>query len=220
MDNQPWNQDLLDWLSYNFQASGSDMKELILLICTSRTYQLPSVALKGQEELTAKNFQFKGRIRKRMSAEQFADASGILVSPLFPDSLVAYKPKLIGKDTLNKFVRASLVVNNRFLIALGRPNRETVAMSRESQANLLQSLEMTNGSLLNNALLSKAHDLFQSKLPSKQLVTDFYQNALARNPSPKELQITLGVLGEHPTEEGIRDFLWAVLQLPEFQLIN
>jgi hypothetical protein len=56
------------------------------------------------------------------------------------------------------YPRASLVVNNSFLTALGRPNRETVSTSRESQANLLQALELTNGERFNEALKNGAEN--------------------------------------------------------------
>ena len=96
-------------------------------------------------------------LRKRMSAEQFADAAGTIIGPLFYDSMVMYKPS--NKIGDHPFARASLVVNNSFLTALGRPNRETVSTSRESQANLLQALELTNGERFNSMISKGAKKL-------------------------------------------------------------
>jgi hypothetical protein len=80
-----------------------------------------------------------------MSAEQFTDAVSYLIHPVFADSLMGYNP--YSKDAQQAarpmFARAALVINNPFLIALGRPSRENVTTSRESQANLLQALELT-----------------------------------------------------------------------------
>jgi uncharacterized membrane protein len=147
MDNIPWSQDLLDWLSSDFVSNNYDLKELIFKITTSQAYQQPSNGLKDANALTSQDFVFKGMVRRRMTAEKFSDAVSALVWPLFADSMIKYKP---AYDTTLR--RASLVVNNTFLTALGRPNRETVSTSRESQANLLQALELTNGTRFNAAL--------------------------------------------------------------------
>ncbi len=154
MDNEPWSQDLLDWLASDFVASKHDLKELIYLITTSKTYQLPSVGMKDANRLTAQDFEFKGMVRKRMFAEQFSDVVSKVIEPIFPDSVMKYDPlkKLGFERPYQLFTRASLVGNNSFLTALGRPNRETVSTSRESRANLLQALELTNGNRLNEVL--------------------------------------------------------------------
>ncbi len=93
MDNEPWNQDLLDWTAYNFQQNGANIKELIYLITTSNTYQLPSVGFKEPAQIIATDYKFTGILRKRMSAEEFSDAVGTIIGPLFPDSLEAYHPE-------------------------------------------------------------------------------------------------------------------------------
>ena len=80
MDNEPWSQDLLDWLAFNFAEGKFDIKELIYLIATSKTYQLPSVGFKDPNKITATDFIFRGMLRKRLSAEQFTDAVIKLIS--------------------------------------------------------------------------------------------------------------------------------------------
>ena len=154
MDNEPWSQDLLDWMAFNFVESKCDIKELIYLIATSNTYQLPSVGFEDPNKITAQDFIFKGMLRKRMSAEQFADAVSYLIEPVFPDSLmgIILTAKELQQASKPLLYKGSLVINNPFLIALGRPSRETVSTSRESQANLLQALELTKGERFNEAL--------------------------------------------------------------------
>jgi mono/diheme cytochrome c family protein/uncharacterized membrane protein len=221
MDNEPWNQDLLDWLAYNFQQNGSDIKELIYLIATSNTYQLPSVGFKEPDQIIAADYKFKGVLRKRMSAEQFADAVGTIISPLFPDSLKGYNPAgQAGYDSSSHlFVRASLVVNNPFLTALGRPNRETVATSRESQANLLQALELTNGDRFNSALKKGAAIWKQRYKNSDAIIKELYRRAFNREVQPKEYEVAKKILGDNADTNSIQDLFWAILLLPEFQII-
>lgn len=221
MDNEPWSQDLLDWMAFNFQQNQSDMKELIYLITTSSTYQLPSVGFKDPNKIVSREYKFTGMLRKRMTAEQFSDAVGTVINPLFPDSLVKYNPFVkAGYGLSDKpFPRASLVVNNTFLTALGRPNRETVSTSRESQANLLQALELTNGERFNSMIRKGAENWRQKYKNSDVIIKEIYKRALGREVQPKEFKIAKKLLGDKPGTDSIQDLFWAIVLLPEFQII-
>jgi hypothetical protein len=105
---------------------------------------------------SSSGFVFQGMVRRRLSAEQFSDAVSTSLSPVYPDSMVVYRLLPENIKSSIPFPRASLVINDPFLKALGRPNRETVITSRESEANLLQALEFTNGDLFNRAVESSA----------------------------------------------------------------
>ncbi|MEY3854691.1 MAG: hypothetical protein RIS68_705, partial [Bacteroidota bacterium] len=219
MDNEPWSQDLLDWLASDFTANGYDMKRLMRQILISKTYQTPAVGLKEAQRLTASNFVFKGILKRRITAEQFADAVSQSFYPLYTDS--AFVKKMLPADIKNDipFARASLVKNDPFLTALGRPNRENVSTSRISQANLLQALELTNGHKFNVTLRKGAEIWAQKYSTGEALVKALYVKALGREPSLKELSLAVKYIGKKPSVEGIQDLVWAVTLLPEFQLI-
>lgn len=277
MDNEPWSQDLLDWMAFNFVKNKSDMKELIFMITTSKTYQLPSVGFKETNQIIVKDYKFKGMLRRRMTGEEFADAVSTVVGPVFPDSLIKYNPfaehvaeksvvekpvikksvrqksaaekkladekiaaekllakkiadekfaagkllaeKLVEEKSILLYPRASLVVNNSFLTALGRPNRETVSTSRESQANLLQALELTNGERFNAALHKGAGDWKIRYREGDEIIKEIYRKALGREPQQKEYKIAKQLLGASPGIEAIQDLFWAIMLLPEFQII-
>jgi hypothetical protein len=117
------------------------------------------------------------------------------------------------------FARASLVKNDPFLTALGRPTRETVSTSRNSQANLLQALELTNGIKFNEAL-KKGAKIWKDKYPSGDLlVKELYKKSLGREPMPKEMLVAQRIMGQSPSIEDIEDLVWAMTLHPEFQLI-
>ncbi|TSJ42642.1 DUF1549 domain-containing protein [Mucilaginibacter corticis] len=218
MDNAPWDQDLLDWLAFNFSANKADLKDLIYQIATSKTYQLPSVGFKEVALISNPDYKFKGMLRRRMSAEQFTDAVSSIIYPMFADSNLKYNPFThAAKPT---FIRASLVANNNYLTALGRPNRETVATSRDSQANLLQALELTNGSMFNDVLKRGAQQWKTKFSDPDLLIREIYQRALAREPTAKEFALAKKALGKSPGVAAIQDFFWAVVLLPEFQIIS
>jgi hypothetical protein len=117
------------------------------------------------------------------------------------------------------FARAALVSNNPFLIALGRPTRETVATSRESQANLLQALELTNGERFNSMIKKGAQTWKLKYVTTDRIIKEIYVRALGREVQLSEYQIAKKLLGDQPTNESIEDLFWAILLLPEFQII-
>ncbi|TVP47674.1 MAG: DUF1549 domain-containing protein [Mongoliibacter sp.] len=221
MDNMPWSQDLLDWLATEFVDTGYDLKELIYRVATSKIYQSASSGIESAGLLQDEDYVFTGMARRRMTAEQFSDAVSQIIHPLFDEQEIKYNPFQLAKNeaSVPAFVRASLVANNSFLTALGRPNREIVTTSRDSQASLLQALELTNGERLYE-VLEKGAVSWREQFHTAELISEqFYQKVLLRKPSQKELKIAKDALGDQPKAEQIQDFFWAVMLLPEFQII-
>ncbi|MCW3120087.1 MAG: hypothetical protein JWM28_4169 [Chitinophagaceae bacterium] len=219
MDNQPWSQDLLDWMASDFTANGYDIKKLLYTILTSKTYQLPSVGIKDAGLIVAQDYTFKGMLRRRLTAEEFTDAVSMAIEPIYPDSIVVYNLLPDSIKNVIPFARASLVKNDPFLTALGRPNRETVSTSRTSQANLLQALELTNGIQFNNAL-KRGAGKWKEKYPDAGImIKEIYRKALGRLPLGEEQAVAMKTLGNNPSEAAIQDFIWAITLHPEFQLI-
>jgi hypothetical protein len=175
--------------------------------------------VKEPELLMASDFIFKGMIRKRLSAEQFSDAVSSSLVPLFGDSMVVYNVLPTTVKGNLPFTRASMIRNNPFLLALGRPNRETVTTSRTSQANLIQALELTNGYTFNEGMKRAAQKWTSTHTNPDQLVTALYRNMLGRKPNTDEKAIALKALGAKPDTAQVQDLIWAMTVHPEFQLI-
>ncbi len=221
MDNLPWSQDLLDWLASDFEDSGYDLKELIYKIATSKAYQQPSVGVEDPLMLVEDDFVFEGVVRRRLTAEQFSDGVSQYIHPVFDNEALKYKPNelAVAEQATMPFARASLVANNEFLKALGRPNREVVSTNRDSQASLLQALELTNGTTLNQALKEGAQKWKEKYNDGDIIIHETYRKLLGRDPHQNEFNVAMEVLGEDPSPEAVQDLFWAVLLLPEFQLI-
>ena len=83
MDQTPWSQELLDWLAADFIEHDTDIKHLMRRIMTSRAYQLESTSTTDVNELMAASFAFEGPVRRRMTAEQFADAMSQILGPVY-----------------------------------------------------------------------------------------------------------------------------------------
>jgi hypothetical protein len=118
-------------------------------------------------------------------------------------------------------IRAALLAADPLQVALDRPNREIVTPVRANAATTIQALELTNGATLNARLQKAAAKLVPLAAADPGTWLDrFQRQALGRPPSPAEREIALEMLGKPVTAAGLADYLWAVVNLPEFQLIN
>lgn len=210
MEQPSWNPDLLDWLAEDLVAHNYDIRKTMLRMVTSQAYQMPSV---NAGELAERNYLFTGPQVRRMTAEQFRDALGLLTGVWYD------KPAAVIPARTN-FVRAALVPADPLMVALGRPNREQVMTTRASAATTLQALELTNGGTLTK-LIQRGAERMTAKAPAsnRELIDGLYLQALGRAPSRAERKLAGEMMGQPLKEEGVEDFLWAMTMLPEFQLI-
>ena len=216
MDKPAWNPAVLDWLAEDFADHGYDIKHLIAVILSSRAYQLPSVASAERDRDT---FVFRGPAVRRMSAEQFADAVST-VTGVWNDKPSAriVENHWAGRDFSP--IRAALAPASPLQVALGRPNREQIVTVRGSVATTLEALELTNGAELARRLAEGAALQVQAKDPTPRVLLErIYRTAFGRLPSATENRIIRPLLAAPLQPAAVEDLLWAVVMLPEFQLI-
>ncbi len=120
-------------------------------------------------------------------------------------------------------VRASLVKSDLLMRSLGRPNREQVVTVRPEDLSTLQAIDLANGSIL-AGLLQRGGAYLNTEFSGKQsaeIVEHVMLRSLTRKPTPAETVILQGIIDSRESRaEGIEDLLWAVLMLPEFQLVR
>jgi len=208
MDSLPWSADVLDDLSYRFVENNYDLKWLISEIMSSQVYQLPSVHSKSRNQLASDKFIFQGPIVRRMTAEQFADSFSQTVTPIY------------SVDKQGKIIRAGDKPRDPFQSALGRPTRENVTSVRSERGNLLESLELTNGTVLDSALKQAAEQAFKEHGANvEEFVKPLFQRGLNRQPTEKELSLLVSFYRENPKAIAYHDIIWIFINLPEFQSI-
>jgi hypothetical protein len=158
MDGEPWSPELLDWLASDFFENHYDMRRLIAMIVSSRTYQMPSVP--SQAEMP-KKYVFRGPEVRRITAEEFADAIGSVTGEWHvyqepgpePDPkkpVPANAPFVPPKPGV--YTRDWRVASTSLTRALGRPIRDQVYSVRDNQPTTLQALELENGEPLTHWL--------------------------------------------------------------------
>lgn len=120
-----------------------------------------------------------------------------------------------------RMVRASLLKADELMRALGRPNRDQIVTSRPAELTTLEAIDLANGQRLADAIAAGAVAL-TSRFPrsSEELVRWLYVSALCREPTGRELDLAVEYLGATPAPSAVEDVLWAVIMLPEFQLVR
>lgn len=173
MDGEPFSPPLLDWLAADFRDNGYDIKRLIAGIVTSRAYQAPAVARKGE---LGGEYVFRGPEVRRLTAEQFADAIGAITGdwhvyepPMPPVPPGATTPPAPSPGV---YTREWRVAASPLTRALGRPIRDQVFSTRETQATTLQALELVNGETLTHWLLRGARKMLGELPPEPAAVFD------------------------------------------------
>ena len=127
-------------------------------------------------------------------------------------------PTVVGAELTE--VRAVLSRLDPLQLALGRPNRDQIVTTRDTLPTLLQALELTNGTTLDNTLKAAATKWLQDEPNPFAMANGIYQTALGRLPNRAEREIAQDLLGDKPTAESTADLLWIIVMLPEFQFIR
>jgi hypothetical protein len=222
MGDRPWSEDLLDYLAAYLVDSNYDLKKLMEHIATSAIYRAQAVP--APKEVSPDEYVFRGPELKRLTAEQFVDAVWMLTGTA-PARPVAKGPIPPFPDTTPKerrFVRATLVDTDLLMRSLGRPNREQVVTTRPDRLSTLQALDLANGRILAELLSRGAANLLKAdpKATADDIASRVFVQALCRKPTADELAAARAMIGDKPTAEGVADLLWAVVMLPEFQLVR
>lgn len=203
---KPTHPELLDWLAASFREEGWSVKQLIRTIVVSNTYRQSSHARRDLETIDPQNALLARQSRLRLPAELIRDnalsVSGLLDTEVGGESVRPPQPKGVsdlgyGKregDTSwkvsegRKRYRRGLYIQFQrstpypLLVNFDAP-KTTVAVCRRDRSNTpLQALN-----LLNDPVFVEAAEALAYAVPRGD-VKMLFERALARSPSPKELE--------------------------------
>jgi hypothetical protein len=139
---------------------------------------------------------------------------------------------LMQRGGAPRMVRASLMKCDSLMRSLGRPNRDQIVTMRPTEVTTLEAIDLANGQVLADTLARGASTLAAKGEAPEVLIDWLYRYALSRPPTPPELALAREALGPRPDqqrsrdkqgsldEQGIQDLIWALIMLPEFQLLR
>ncbi|MBI1390415.1 MAG: DUF1553 domain-containing protein [bacterium] len=204
-DTPPSNPELLQWLSYEFAASGYDVKHMMRLILNSRTYQLrfdPELADRYMKGLELARL-YRSPSHRRLTCEQALDSVAVAMG--------LDRKRVSFDETSNELTRS-----------LGRPEtRNEVITTRPEDVAVIQSLQLMNSpdfhKMIYDSPLPK--ELARQDEP-KEALREAYLRVLNREPRGEESEQLIAMLGDAPTPDEWGDLLWALTVSPQFQYIH
>ncbi len=213
--NPPINPELLDALTNEFVEHGFDMRHLMRTIVTSQTYQRSSIP---NESNRIDTMNFSHSIPRRVAAEALLDS---LVQATGVRENFGGAP---GGFSASQLPDAE--VTSDFLSLFGKPQRmEACECERDNDSNMLQALHLING----NSILRRVTDgngrvaqLLKQHATNEPLVEDLYLWALARRPSPQEVQIAAKHFEAYGMDRtsAAQDLMWALFNSRDFLLVQ
>ncbi len=207
---QPTHPELLDWLAVELQDSGWDLKKMLRMMVTSRTFQQSS---RMRPELNDPANRLFGRaMRRRLDAEVLRDmglwASNLLDPQMGGEGVKPYQPsglwqalahpasntKKYVRDKGDPLYRRSLYVYwkrtspHPMMTLFDAPSRELSCVKRSRTSTSLQSLALLNETQRVEMARKLAGRLLAEK-PTDEARLDLLFTLLAsRSPNAKERQ--------------------------------
>jgi hypothetical protein len=208
--NPSANDELLDALAKDFVASKFDVKHLIRVIMTSRTYQLSAQANDFNKD---DNKYFSHAVTKLLPAEPLLDA--LCTALEVPE-------KFAGLPLGTRAVQLpDGEFNHPFLKTFGQPARELACeCEREGDSNLAQALQLINGPTVNEKLRAannRIGRLLAKQVSERELLNDLYLATLSRLPTEEDVKVSLEHVAKGPDKrKAWEDVHWALINSKEF----
>ncbi len=222
--NPATNPELLQALENHFIDSGYDLKELVRVITSSRSYQLSSVP---NEHNLVDRQNYSRYYPRRLQAEVMLDAIDHLTGAQTNFANLPAGTRAIALPD-NSYNKAS-----PFLKVFGRPESQSVCeCERVQSASLAQSLHLMNASDIKSKLATgtgRANRLAKEERTAEEKVHELYMAAFSRPPREEERKAAVDYLNEPPlgadgkpvgeataARDNFQDLVWALINTKEF----
>ena len=209
----PTHARLLDWLAVEFMESGWDVKHMIRLLVTSRTYRQRSNATDEQLQWDPQNRYLARQSRFRLKAEVIRDnalaISGLLNDEIGGESVKPYQPDGYWRDIQTfgtegpaaewtasegaaQYRRGLYTYWKRSFMhpsmkAFDAPSRQQAHADRTETNTPLQALVLLNDPTYVEAARVFAHNAMQQEGSFEKRLQWAFRRALAREADPGEL---------------------------------
>ncbi len=229
-----WTQPLLEVISTDLQkgeneivvvaanaAAGGPAAMRAEVRCLLADGSRTTIATDGSWQWTRALPDGKGRFSR---TAKWGPAAVIKTQGVWASGDAAFAAQAVAASSASgkaPMVRAVLVKGTPFMAALGRPNREQVVTSRPSDLTTLEAIQLANDQSLADEFTKGGGRLLEKHGASPtKLLEWMFAAALSRPPTDDETVAIGAMLGNTPTDERVADCLWAIVMLPEFQLVR
>ncbi|MFG0332732.1 MAG: DUF1553 domain-containing protein, partial [Maioricimonas sp. JB049] len=213
----PTHPQLLDYLAATFRETGWDVKAMLRMIVTSRTYRQSSrlrqqdgEVFDPQNRLLARGPSF--RLPMEMIRDQALTASGLLVRTIGGPSVKPYQPPGLweevsynGEESYVSDSGAGLWRRSVYtyikrqapppsLLLLDGPTREKCTIERPRTNTPLQSLLLLNDDTYLEAARVLAEQILSDEKDDTKRMRRLWRSILTRKPTARELEMLSGLL--------------------------
>jgi WD40 repeat protein/mono/diheme cytochrome c family protein len=189
--NPPTNPELLDFLTREFIDSGFDVRKLMRLIVTSRTYQL-SIATNEWNADDRTNYSHA--LARRLPAEVLYDALQRVTGS------VSRIPGVPSGTRAAALPDSGIDLPSGFFNTLGRPPRESACeCERTTGLQLGPVMALVNGQTIAEAIGDPANELSKlvaTESDDKKMVDEIFLRVLNRPAMPAEVDASLKTIHE------------------------
>jgi hypothetical protein len=211
----PINGPLLDALTHYLVQQKFDMRQLMRVIVTSRTYQRSSMA---NESNRHDDENFSHAIPRRLPAEAMLDSlvQATAVKEAFGGVPAGFSAAQLPDPN----------VTSNFLTLFGKAQRMAACeCERDLGTNMLQALNFINGKSILSRVTNPAGRpalLLKEKLSDDQLIEQLYLWSLSRHPTEKEKAEAAKFFASYGDKraEATQDFMWGLLNSRDFTLLH
>jgi hypothetical protein len=220
--NPPANPPLLDHLAKEFAAGGFRVKPLVRHVMTSRTYQLSSSPVPGNE---ADESHFSRALVQPLEAEQLLDA---LSRSLGAEVKFNGYPRGLRAGALPAVAPGGrrgteIGMGERFMKVFGKPDRLlTCECERSEDAGLIQAFQLITGPLVHQLLRApdnRIGKLLDAGAPPEAVLDELYLASVCRFPTAAEKAKLLGYVGAAADKRAAwEDVAWGLVNAKEFLL--
>ncbi|MCH2208328.1 MAG: PSD1 and planctomycete cytochrome C domain-containing protein [Lentisphaerales bacterium] len=219
----PSHPELLDWLAVEFVESGWDVKHMVKLIVTSKTYRQTSSISKSILKKDFYNRLLSHAPRHRLDAEQIRDnmlkISGLLNAKIGGASVRPYQPSFIDENRNNRKAKwVNSKGNDRYrrslytfwqrmipypsLVTFDAPAREISCVQRSSSNTPLQALVAMNDPVFMECAIHFATTLLNNQAlnDNEARLSRAFERALSRPPASWERKSYLQTLARIKAE--------------------
>jgi len=189
--NPPSNPELLDWLTKHFIDSGFDVRELMRIICKSRTYQL---SIETNEWNRDDTINFTHAKARRLPAEVLYDSIHVVTgaSSSFPGVPAGTRAASLPD--------VGVELPDSFLANFGRPVRESSCeCERSNEMQLGPIMALLSGPTVGDALADPKNaisKIVKDTKDDRQMIEALFYRILNRPPTEVEITATLSAFGD------------------------
>ena len=206
LGNPPTHPQLLEALASRLREQDYDLKHLMRLIVTSRTYQLSSRTNPGNRH---DRINYSHALPRPLEPAVLLDAI----------SQVTGVPEVFGKMPVGtKAIELRFPSESSFLDIFGTPQRDVVP-EPGGKPSLGQALHMFAGATFNQKLSKEGGflaRLVERNVSNGEIIEQLHLATLARFPTLEELAGHETMFRSRPRKEVAEDLLWALLTAREF----